>query len=344
MKRKIFFTFSLLLILILCFKTSEAKLNSKDGFVMDTFIRISVYSDNENILDDCYGLLTKFDKLFSMYDEKSEIAKINSLAGEKVFRASPEVAELINDSIKVYEITNGIFNPLIGAVTKLWKINTADNKIPTPESLDEAVKLSDIKNLEIHENNIFLKHKGCVLDLSGIAKGYASKKISDFLKSSGVKSALIDLGGNVQTVGKKVDGSNWNIGIRDPSTPYEIAAVVSVNDTAVITSGGYERYKIVNGKKYFHFFDAKTGESITNDLLSVSVVTPDGSLADGLATGFMAAGFERSLEILKNIPESVGVIFIRQNVEGNIEIFATKNLEKSIVKSKYKVTYLHSLI
>ena len=339
MKRKIFFTISFLLILVLCFRTSEAKLISRDGFAMNTLIRVSVYSDDVKILDDAYKLLSRLDNLFSMYDENSQISKINSLAGIEKFNAAPEVCEIIEKSLKVYEISNGVFNPLIGPVTKLWKINRADNKIPSPESLDKAVKLSEISNLEIEDNNIFLKNEGCILDLGGIAKGYASEKISAMLKNSGVESALIDLGGNVQTLGKKIDGSNWNIGIRDPSDPVNVALVLSVNDTAVITSGGYERYKIVNGKKYSHFFDSKTGNSITNDLLSVTVVTPDGSLADGLATAFMAAGFEKSLEILKNIPTSTGVIFIRLNND-KIEIFASENLQNSITKSRYALKFV----
>ena len=341
MKRKIFFTITLL-ISVLCFRTfiSEAELNSRTGFAMDTIIRISVYSDDEKILDNSYALLNKFDKLFSMYDENSEISRINSCAGIKKFNASPEVLEIIQKSLKVYELTNGIFNPLIGSVTKLWKINSHDNKIPNPESLDKAVKLSDISNLEIEGNNIYLKNEGCVLDLGGIAKGYASEKISAMLKASGIKSALIDLGGNVQTVGKKIDGTNWNIGIRDPSKPEDVAVVLSVNDTAVITSGGYERYKKVNDKKYSHFFDTKTGESITNEILSATVVTPEGSLADGLATAFMAAGFNKSLEIFKNIPEDAGVILIIQDRNNEIEIFATKNLSDSIKRSKYNVKLL----
>ena len=115
---------------------------------------------------------------------------------------------------------------------------------------------------------------------------------------------------------------------------------MSVNDTAIITSGGYERYKIVNGKKYSHFFDVKTGESITNDLLSATVVTPDGSLADGLATAFMASGFEKSLEIIKNISSSTGVILIRL-VDGEIKIYATENLSQSISRALYEISILH---
>ncbi|MBQ9419090.1 MAG: FAD:protein FMN transferase [Synergistaceae bacterium] len=342
MKRKIFVA----LLLAMCGFFSlyaheqETKRISRDSFAMNTIIRMSIYSRDEKILDDAFELLNTLDKKLSMYDPDSEISKVNSRSGIEAVKVSPEVIEAVRDSRRVYDISEGVFNPLIGAVTRLWKINQSDTIIPTPESLDAAVKLTDINNLEINDDEIFLKSQGCVLDMGGIAKGFASSKIAELFRSRGVKSALMDLGGNVYVVGNKLeDDSNWNIGVRDPSSPYGAPAMVlSVRDTSVVTSGGYERFKIVNGKKYTHFFDAKTGESIQNDLLSATVVTPDGSLADGLATAFMASGYEKSLALMKNIPDSTGVILIRQADDG-LEIAVSENLRKSISRAGYKVTF-----
>lgn len=340
MKRKIFIIVLILIgIAHLCF--ADVKEFTRASMSMNTLISIKVFAEDNKPINEAFKLLDNLDKELSMYNSSSIISQINSNAGHQKISVSDEVLEVLNDSLKVHEISNGVFNPLIGPVTNLWKINRADNTVPSKENLDEAVKLSDISNLEIENNSVFLKHEGCILDLGGIAKGFASKKISDSLKANGVKSAIIDLGGNVQVLGKKIDGSNWNIGVRDPSnargTP---ALVLSVNNTAIITSGGYERFKIVNGKKYSHFFDVKTGESITNDLLSATVVTPDGSLADGLATAFMASGFEKSLEIMKKIPSSTGVILIRL-VDGEIKIYATENLSQSISRALYEISILH---
>ncbi len=354
MKRKIFARLRLAgrlrvwqaaLILILCGLLSLALREpgkiSRAGFSMNTLINMSVYADDDKILDEAYGLLNKLDKELSMYDLSSDISKINFNAGVKSVKVPREVVEVVKDSLRLYDLTGGVFNPLIGAVTKLWKINKADGVLPSPESLDVAIKLSGIKNLEINNDEIFLKSKGCVLDLGGIAKGYASYKIAELLKNRGVKSALIDLGGNVYVIGKKLeDNSNWNIGVRDPSNPYNPPALVlSVHDTSIITSGGYERFKTINGKKYTHFFDSKTGKSITNDLLSATIITPDGSLADGLATAFMASGYEKSLEILKNISDEIGVVFIKYD-GSKIEIIATENLRKKISREKYKICYI----
>ena len=339
MKKK-FFT---VIILILCGAVSLALRTdekfSLEGFSMNTLIRMTAYSRDKKILDSAYDLLNKLDKELSMYDPSSDISKINFTAGTEKVNAPAEVVEAVKNSLRLYELTGGVFNPLIGPVTKLWKINQGGNFIPSPESLDAAVKLSNIKNLEISDGKIFLKTKGCVLDLGGMAKGFASDKIAELFKNSGVKSALIDLGGNICVVGKKPDGTNWNIGVRDPSSPYGVPALVlSVNDTSVITSGGYERFKTVGGKKYTHFFDVKTGESITNDLLSVTVISSNGSLADGLATAFMASGWEKSLEIMKNIPDQFDVIFIRLNGD-KIEISASENLRDAISRERYEVKF-----
>ena len=284
MKRKIFAALILIFCGLLSLALRTPEKISRQGFAMNTLINMTVYSDNNKILDSAYELLNKLDKELSMYDLSSDISKINSNAGVKSVKVPGEVLEVVKNSLQLYELSGGVFNPLIGPVTKLWKINQADGLVPTQESLDAAVKLSEIKNLEINfeDNEIFLKTQGCILDLGGIAKGFASEKIAELFKNSGVKSALIDLGGNIYVTGKKLeDNSEWNIGVRDPSAPYNSPALVlSVHDTSVITSGGYERFKIIDGKKYTHFFDSKTGKAITNDLLSATVITPDGSLAD----------------------------------------------------------------
>ena len=307
------------------------------GFAMNTIINMRVYASNDDVLDDAYKLLAELDNMLSMYNPNSEISRINSLAGNEKFSASPEVIEVVEAGKKLYDFTHGIFNPLIGSVTQLWKINRADGKIPTPESLDIAIKLSDINNLEIDDDNhnIFLKREGCILDLGGIAKGYASEKIADMLKAKGVKSGIIDLGGNVYTIGKNPDGQNWRIGVRNPLEPTgSPALVLNVNDCAVITSGNYERYKIVDGKKYSHFFDTKTGESIMSDLLSVTLVTPDGSLADGLATAFMISGVDEGKKIYENLPDKPGLIFITQN-----EIIASENLINIITRANQEIKF-----
>ena len=307
---------------------------TRSGMSMNTIIRITAYG-SDDVLDEAFALLDELDRKLSMYNSSSDISRINESSGIREISADSHTLNAVNDAVKLYEITGGVFNPLIGAVTKLWKINQSGGKIPSPESLDKAVNLAGIQNLKVSEGSVYLREKGCILDLGGIAKGYASTAISKLMKERGIKSAIIDLGGNVQVLGSKPDGSAWRIGVRNPLEPMGTPAlVVDVRDCAVITSGNYERFKIIDGKKYSHFFNPLTGESVNSDLLSVTVISSDGSLADGLATAFMIMGVDKALEVLavKNIP--AGAIFITQ--EG---ITATSNLRSVITKSLIPVTF-----
>ncbi|MBQ6971928.1 MAG: FAD:protein FMN transferase [Synergistaceae bacterium] len=304
---------------------------TRSGMAMNTIIRMTVYGHDDSPLNDAFSLLDELDRRLSMYNPSSDISRINS---GSTFRANTHTVNAIIDAIKLHEITGGVFSPLIGTVTRLWKINQADGKIPSPESLDAAIKLSDIRSLTVSGDTVSLT-PGSVLDLGGMAKGYASTEIARLLKERGIKSALLDLGGNVHVVGGKVDGSAWRIGVRNPLQPVgNPALVVDVKDCAVITSGNYERFKEVDGKKYSHFFDTKTGQSVMSDLLSVTVISSDGSLADGLATAFMITGVDKALAILRDMSNPPGVIFITQ--EG---ITATSNLRTVITRSLIPVTF-----
>ena len=340
MKRKYIIVALLVLAGLVSWAMSPIHEISRHGFAMNTLIRMSIYTQDDKLMDDAYSLLASLDHQLSMYDPSSDISRINSHAGIEKVSVPPSVLEVVNDSRRLYDITGGIFNPLIGAVTRLWKINRADNTTPSHESLASAIALSDIENLEITDGSIYLRKNGCVLDLGGIAKGYASKKIADMLADNGVKSGLIDLGGNIYVVGKKPDGMDWRIGIRDPLDPLKTPALaLKVNNCSVITSGGYERFKIVDGKRYSHFFDPKTGNSVMSDLLSVTLVTPDGSLADGLATAFMIAGCDKSAEILQNISPMPGVVFIRESSGEKLEILVSDNLKDKVINARYPVKF-----
>lgn len=265
---------------------------------MNTIIRMSIKAHHDAALDYAFNLLHSLDVSLSMYNPSSDISRINSHAGISPVDVPVDALNVIRKAVTLHDLTDGIFNPLIGSVTRLWKINRNDGVIPSTESIDSAVKLTDINNLVIDDNHVFLKHKGCVIDLGGIAKGYAGDCIAQMFRDKGIKSALIDLGGNICVIGNNFEGELWKIGIRDPFEPFNNPAlVVSVRDCSVITSGNYERFKIIDGKKYSHFFDPKTGQSIMNDLLSVTLIDADGSIADGLATAFMASGFNKAREL-----------------------------------------------
>ena len=332
---------------------------SREGFSMNTVISISVTGREEtarSALDESFALLDHLNDELSLYREESALSKINARAGGEALSVSPDVFSAVAKAQEMCQLTDGVFNPLIGPITKLWKINQNPGEpdaysLPEPASLDAALTLTAPDGLELSPTpansgggSVRLARRGAALDLGGIAKGYASTEIVKLLNVRGITSALVNLGGNVHVLGTK-GGAPWNIGIRNPinETTDPIALVLAVGDPqrqgiAVVTSGGYERYRIVNGVRYSHFFDPRTGMPVQNDILSATLITPDGSMADALATAFMIMGPERSIQFLKTHPE-LGAVLIRRDAEGGLEILATENLRSVIRRSLVEVRY-----
>lgn len=333
----------------------------RDGLAMNTVIRLRVAglprAEAEAALDWAFALLTSLDHELSIYDEGSDLSRVNRSAGGSPVAVPPDVFAAVSRAAEACRTTEGVFNPLIGPVTKLWRINRRQADpgsqafvLPQQASLDALLPLTDPEGLELLPGPppaIRLKRAGAVLDLSGIAKGYASARIAEGLSRRGVPAALIDLGGNVQLLGGR-NGSPWNIGIRDPlSDGGGPLLALAVRDTAVITSGAYERYKVIDGVRYSHFFDPRTGHPVRNDMLSATLVTPDGALGDALATSFMIMGSARSMEFLRAHPE-LGAVLVRRRgglavEEGltlrDVEVLVTENLRRCVSESRVVVEY-----
>lgn len=334
LKRKYLFAFILVLAGISSYFLSHDEIFSRSGMAMNTFIRMSIKAHHDNSLVDAFTLLDTLDASLSMFNPSSDISRINSLAGIHSVDVPDYAVNVIRKAVNLHDLTQGSFNPLIGSLTKLWKINKNDGIIPSQESIDMAVNFTDINNLVILDNYVYLKHKNCVLDLGGIAKGFAGDLIAQLFRSNGVTSALIDLGGNICVVGNNFEGQNWKIGIRDPFEPLtKPALVVHAHDTNIITSGNYERFKFIDGKKFSHFFDPKTGNSIMNDLLSVTVIHSDGSIADGLATAFMTMGFDKAKDYAKRL--GVMTVLIRNDKS----IHASECLKNIVSDNKFNISF-----
>lgn len=332
---------------------------SCDSFSMNTVIRISATGREEvarRALDESLALLNHLNDELSLYQEDSTLSKINARAGGEALSVPPDVFSAVVKAREMCQLTDGVFNPLIGPITKLWKINQNPDEpgafsLPEQASLDAALTLTNPDGWELvpapekdKGGTVRLARRGAALDLGGIAKGYASTEIVKLLRERGLSSALVNLGGNVHVLGTN-RGAPWNIGIRNPIDEAKdpIALVLAIGDTerqgmAVVTSGGYERYRIVNGVRYSHFFDPRTGMPVQNDLLSATLVTPDGSLADALATAFMIMGPERSIQFLKTHPE-LGAVLICRDAKGGLEILATESLRDQVRRSLVEVRY-----
>jgi thiamine biosynthesis lipoprotein len=313
---------------------------SRDGVAMDTVIRMTVSAtkqnpDLEKILDGAFALVSGIEKKFSAHDPNSEITAISAAAGRDPVKVSGETYEVLASAKHVARLTDGAFDPTMGAVTLRWQEKLAEGRVPSDEEIAAALsKVGRDKIILNAPDTVFLDSEG-TLDLGGIAKGYASAAVRDLLRDGGITSALIDLGGNVVVFGGHAEKGEserkpWNIGIQHPSKPRgNPICVLKLSEGAVITAGDYERYWEVDGQRYTHIFDPATGRPVEGPLKSVTVVSGDPAQSDALSTAFMVMGESRSLELLRVIP-GCDAVFVSESGRGGHRILATSGLQGSI--------------
>jgi len=270
-------------------------------FLMGSYSRIEIYGGNRGDLDDAFKILRRIDDLLSDYNPDSEISLINQTAGTKVFEASNEVVEILDKAVEIARLTNGAFDPTIGAITiGLYGFGRENSTIPDAPSLKEATTLVDYRLLEIDGKKVYLKKKGMMLDLGGIGKGYAIDKAVEYLKRRDVKSAFVSISGDI-----RVFARNYNISIQDPNNNGVIASFdTGDSDFSISTSGVYNRYIANNGKKAHHLLIPATGKS-QKGIKSVTIVSKNGNtFTDGVSTAILILGKEDGIKFLdqrKNI-------------------------------------------
>ena len=286
---------------------------SKGGYFFDTYVQITVYSSKDSkYLDDCLKLCEKYDNLFSPTIEGSDIYNVNN-AGTKAVKVNEETYYLLKRALEFCDETNGAVDLTIEPLTKVWGfthregeyalldpdgLNAVTNK-PSDEEIKEALDKVDYKKIILEDDNyVRLEDDDTGIDLGFIAKGYIADKIKEYLVSQGVKSAVVSLGGNVVVIGSKPDGSDYNIGIKDPGNTGEIIDSIKVSDKSVVTSGTYERYVEYDGIKYHHILDTVTGYPVDNDIKSVTIISDSSLEGDALSTICLILGEDGSKEIL----------------------------------------------
>jgi thiamine biosynthesis lipoprotein len=288
-------------------------------FAMDTYMTIQVYGENaKEAADAAVAEIERLDALFSIGSEDSEITQLNE-NGETVL--SEETFSLIERAISFYKKTDGAFDLTVLPLMELWGFTSGDYHVPDDETLEETKALlgADEIVLDKETNTATIKREGVRIDLGGIAKGYTSAKVTELLEEYGVTSALLNLGGNVQTLGKKTDGSLWSVAIQAPDGE-NLAGILHTADKAVITSGGYERYFEEDGTTYHHILDPQTGYPAQNGLVSVTIVTEDGTMADALSTALYVMGTEKAVAYLQEHAKDDGFDAVLIAEDGSIYI------------------------
>ena len=294
-----------LLALILCLPLllSGCSFSSEDATephsvsfnAMDTYATITAYGKKaESALSAAQKRFLELEKMWSVTDEASDIYAANHSGGGAV-TVSDETAALLDFTLQMSTKTGGALDPTIYPVLTAWGFTTEQYRIPSEEEIDALLENVGYENVSLEGKTIQLE-EGMMIDLGAVGKGYAGDIISDLLRKNGITSALLNLGGNVQTIGTKPDGSKWRIGLQDPNGEGTIG-VMEASDVAVITSGCYERYFIgSDGKKYGHIIDPKTGHPVDNGMLSVTIIAEEGRLCDSLSTSLFVMGLEGAAE------------------------------------------------
>lgn len=343
-KKTTLFLFSIALLLITVLGVTaiyEKKQQTKEpisatAFKLNTVITVNIYdSKDKNLLNEVMELCDQYEKRLSRTQPSSEIFQLNHQTLEQqdgAFILSPETASLISKGLYYGELSNGAFDITIAPVSSLWDFTSEEKKIPSNEDIQTALPFVNYKNVTLNENKLTFAKEGMGLDLGAIAKGYIADKMKEFLISKGVKSATINLGGNVLCIGKKPDNSPFHIGIQKPfADKSETIAVLDIEDKSVVSSGIYERYFEKDGTLYHHILNPKTGYPYHNHLISVTIISDHSVDGDGLSTSCFALGLEKGLELINSLP-NVYAVFITDDYQLHYSNNFQKNIKITDIK------------
>lgn len=274
----------------------------RTGFYFDTVVRIELAgTQGEALLNECFSLCGEMEKIFSRTREDSELYQVNHRTENQV-QVSDELAEVIETGLDFGEKTDGAFDITIAPVADLWDFHSESPVIPDGETLAGALALVDYRKVHLDGNRLSFDSSEIMLDLGGIAKGYIADRIKKFLSEKGVASACINLGGNVQTIGSKPDGTPWKVGIQKPFADRgELVAEVDAVDESVVSAGVYERYFEKDGRRYCHILDPRTGYPVETGPEQVTVVSRESMIGDVLSTSCLILGEEEGRALAESL-------------------------------------------
>lgn len=286
---------------------STLPLHKKVVKLMGNRFELSVVSEDAAWADGCIqeaiGEIQRIENLFTTFSESSQVNKINAKAGLEPVQVDREVVELILRSKKISTLTQGAFDISYGSIDKrLWNFDTRMTALPDRATARRLVRLINFRNVIVDEkaSTVFLKEKGMRIGFGGIGKGYAAGRAKQLLQEKGVRSGVVNAAGDLTAWGLQPDGRPWTIGIADPNSAQEIFSSLVITDTAIATSGNYEKYALIDGKKYAHTIDPKTGLPVQG-IKSVTVICRDAEIADAMATPLMIMGIRAGLALVNQL-------------------------------------------
>lgn len=295
---------------------------------MGNHFEITVVGNDEQWANEMIDLgvkeIQRIEKLLTTYAEDSETNLINTKAGISPVKVSEEIILLIERALRISNVTQGAFDISYGSVDKsLWNFDTNMTSLPSREIAKQSVRLINYKNIIIDKeaSTVFLKQKGMRIGFGGIGKGYAAEQAKNVMRAAGVENGVVNASGDLTTWGLMPDGNKWTIGIVHPEMASSVFSYMNVSGLSVATSGNYEKYIMIDGVKYSHTINPKTGLPVTG-IKSVTIVSTNAEVADAMATPVMIMGIEAGLNMINQINDIEAIV-----IDDNNTLYATKNIK-----------------
>ncbi len=289
----------------------------RTDFLLNTFVSVTLYdSGDEETLEQCMALCREYENRFSKTITTSEIYRLNHREpGETTFTLTKDTADLIREGLHYSEVSDGAYDLTIEPLSSLWNFTDGKKVIPPENQIREAAGRVGWENLRLEGDTLTFLSPDTTLDLGSIAKGFIADRLKEYLVGKGVKSAIINLGGNVLCIGGLPQGRPFRIGLQKPfEDRNEIIANLDINDLSVVSSGVYERCFTVDGKNYHHLLNPKTGYPYENGLIAVTIVSPRSVDGDALSTTCFSLGLEKGMELVDSLDGIYG-FFITDDYE-----------------------------
>ena len=336
-KKKLYWQIPFLLVLIIgsiaivrCQHSMPYQHNK--GFIFGTVYNIT-YQSNEDLQPQIEAELKKVNQTFSTFEANSLISQINQNKPVKVNEMFREVFTLAESISKE---TDGAFDITVAPMVNMWGFGFKTGQHPSKQAIDSLHHVVGYNKVKLVGNTIQKTDKRVMLDCSAIAKGYGSDIVARFLRRNGIKNFMVEIGGEIVTMGNSEQRLPWKIGVTKPTDDsvkvnQEIQTVLNVTDKAMATSGNYRNFYYKGGKKYAHTIDPKTGYPVQHSLLSATVLAKNCATADAYATSFMVMGIEKARKLLERHPELMAY-FIYSDAKGNLQVWYSPSMKGKVVK------------
>ncbi|MFC0345179.1 FAD:protein FMN transferase [Epilithonimonas hispanica] len=295
--------------------------------LMGNAFEITVVDENETSanlhIDVAIEEIRRIERLLTTFNDESQTNLINRNAGIQPVKVDAEIFDLIERSIRISKITDGYFDISYGGIDKsFWNFDREMQELPNPELIKSHLKLVNYQNIILNQNNqtVFLKEKGMRIGFGGIGKGYAAEMAKRILQQRGVVSGIVNASGDLTTWGNQANGKPWTVGIANPDDSKQPFSYMNITDMAVATSGNYEKFVVIGGKKYSHTINPKTGMPVSG-VKSVTVFCPNAEIADAMATPVSIMGIDAALNMVNQINHLECVI-----IDDNNKIYSSQNI------------------